>query len=71
MMSALDRAAVSYRIVLTKADKVHATEIERRKQQIQESLKTHAAAHPHVLITSSDKASGIQELRTALAAYAT
>ena len=67
MMKLLDRAAANYRIILTKADKVKPSEVETIRQQIEETVKTHPAANPSVLITSSDKATGIDELRMFLA----
>jgi GTP-binding protein len=70
MMERLDRAASIYRVVMTKADKVKPIEAAMVKKQLTELVKTHAAAHPEVLITSAEKNQGIDELRTILAGYA-
>jgi GTP-binding protein len=63
----LDRAAVSYQIVLTKADQVKATELAARIDEIAAALAKHPAAFPHVLATSSRTGGGIPELRAAMA----
>jgi GTP-binding protein len=63
----LDEAAVSYQVVLTKADTCHAKEIEARVAEITAELATHAAAHPEILVTSASKGHGIPELRGTLA----
>ncbi len=63
----LDEAAVSYQVVLTKADACHAKEIEARVAEITAELATHAAAHPEILVTSASKGDGIPELRGTLA----
>jgi GTP-binding protein len=68
VMDMLDQAAVSYQVVLTKADKVTPAELERLTQATTAALKSHAAAFPDVLATSAAKASGIGELRAAIAA---
>ena len=68
VMDMLDQAAVSYQVVLTKADKVTPAELERLTQVTTAALKSHAAAFPDVLATSAAKASGIGELRAAIAA---
>lgn len=70
MMHFLDRAAISYQIVLTKIDQVHATEIDKRIQQVSASLASHPAALESVIATSARKADGIQDLRNLLATYA-
>ena len=70
MVAMLDIAAVSYQLVLTKADKVKssaaalATELGR-------DFAGHGAAHPDMLVTSARAGTGIAELRMALAALAT
>jgi GTP-binding protein len=62
----LDRSAVSYQLVLTKADQVKPAELEQRIGEIKTSLAKHPAAFPHVLATSSQTAAGIAELRAAM-----
>jgi GTP-binding protein len=66
MMTILDKAAVSYRLVLTKADKVKASELETAKAAVAAEARTHVAAHPEILVTSSEKGGGIAELRAAV-----
>lgn len=66
MMDMLDKAAVNYQLVLTKADKVKAAELERVFGATAEEARKHPAAHPHIFTTSSEKGSGIAELRTAI-----
>jgi len=66
VMTLLDRAAVSYRLVLTKADKVKATELAAVQAATAAEARTHAAAHPDILATSSAKGGGIAELRAAV-----
>ncbi len=62
-MDALDTAAVSYQIVLTKADKIKPHELEAVIAKTQAAIKKRPAAHPVVLATSSEKGLGIPELR--------
>jgi GTP-binding protein len=66
LMDMLDKAAVSYRLVLTKADKVKATELAALRQQTIGEARKHPAAHPDVIATSSEKGMGIPELRAAV-----
>ena len=66
VMGMLDAAAVSYRIVLTKADKIKATELEDVYARTVEAARKRAAAHPDVIITSSEKGLGLPESRTAV-----
>src|SRR5262249_18308619 len=66
-MMLLDKAAVSYQVVLTKADKVKPAELARVVGETRESLKKRPAAHPEVVVTSAAAGSGIAELRAELA----
>ena len=66
VMKMLDDAAVSYHVVLTKADKVKPTELAKTVDAIQIEAAKHPAAHPLILPTSSETGSGIAELRTAI-----
>jgi len=66
ILEMLDRAAVSYRIVLTKADKVKATELAAVVERTQAEARKRAAAHPDILATSSEGGMGIPELRAAV-----
>jgi GTP-binding protein len=63
----LDKAAVSYQVVLTKADQVKAAELSARTDEIAAALARHPAAFPHVVATSSRSGDGIPELRAAMA----
>jgi GTP-binding protein len=63
----LDEAAVSYQIVLTKADAIKAKELEQRIADTLDALKKRPAAFPEVLATSSRDGAGIPELRAAVA----
>ncbi len=67
IMDMLDAAAVSYQVVLTKADKIGAHALDALKQATAKTLKTHAAAFPEVIATSAVKGTGIPELRAAIA----
>jgi GTP-binding protein len=62
VMKLLDKAAVSYQIVLTKADKVK----EAGAAAVTEEARQHPAAHPDILVTSSAKGWGIPDLRRAV-----
>lgn len=70
VMSMLDRAAVSYQIVLTKADKVKAAALAVTRDRVGAALPEHTAAHPEVLATSAWSADGIPELRAVIAGLA-
>ncbi len=69
-MDLLDRAAVSYRLVLTKSDKVPPAELAARIAALAGELAPHPACHPEVLATSVRTGAGIPELRAAVAALA-
>ena len=69
-MTAMDEAAVSYQVVLSKADKPKAAELEAIKAKVAEKLAKHPAAYPQVLTTSARLGSGIPELRAAVALLA-
>lgn len=66
VMEMLDAAAVSYHLVLTKADKVKPTELAKTLEHISIEARGHPAAHPAIFTTSSETGSGIPELRTAV-----
>lgn len=68
MMQLLDEAAVGYRVVLTKADKIKASELAEVLARTQADARKHVAAHPEVIVTSSEKGMGIAELRAAMLA---
>lgn len=66
VMKMLDEAAVSYRIVLTKADKVKASDLAAVTEATITEARKHPAAHPDIIATSSEKGMGIAELRAAV-----
>lgn len=66
MMKMLDEAAVGYRVVLTKADKIKASELEQVHAETLAEARKHPAAFPEVLVTSSEKGMGIEDLRAAV-----
>jgi GTP-binding protein len=66
MMKMLDEAAVGYRVVLTKADKIKASDLAEVFARTQADARKHVAAHPDVLVTSAEKGMGIPELRAAV-----
>lgn len=66
VLEMLDKAAVSYRIVMTKADKVKTAALEETKAKVMAEAKKHPAAHPELIVTSSEKKQGIDELRMAV-----
>ena len=66
MMKMLDEAAVGYRIVLTKADKIKASELAKTVEAVEAEAKKHVAAYPEIHVTSAEKGMGIPELRAAV-----
>jgi GTP-binding protein len=66
VMDMLDAAAVSYRLVLTKADKIKASALEAVHLATTEEARKRPAAHPEIIATSSEKGMGIPELRAAV-----
>ena len=70
LMSMLDKAAVSYRIILTKCDKVKDQELEKAMKKTKEAIKKHPAAYPEILTTSSIKKIGINDLQCVINSYA-
>lgn len=67
VLDLLDKAAVSYQIVLTKADKIKPPEVEKLKVETAAKIIKRAASFPVVLTTSSEKNNGIAELRAEIA----
>lgn len=68
MMDMLDGSAVTYQIVLTKADKEKAAHGDRVREETLAALKKRPAAHPLVHLTSAEKRTGLAELRAEIAA---
>lgn len=70
MMKLLDEAAVGYRLVLTKADKIKASDLAAVHTATEAEARKRTAAFPQVHVTSSEKGMGIAELRAAVLADA-
>ena len=70
MMAMLDEAAVGYRLVITKADKIKASELAAALLATQSEARKHSAAFPVIHVTSAEKGLGIAELRAAVLADA-
>lgn len=66
MMTMLDEAAVGYRIVLTKADKVKASDLAATLAKVEALARKHPAAFPQIHVTSAEKGMGLDELRAAV-----
>ncbi len=66
VMTLLDKAAMSYQVVLTKTDKIHSSGIPNLVVTTIEQIKRRPAAFPEVLATSSEKGEGIETLRAAV-----
>ncbi len=64
VMGMLDAAAVSYTIVLTKADKIKASALDAVTEATSDAARTKPAAHPRLYATSSEKGMGLAELRS-------
>lgn len=63
----LDRAAVSYQVVLTKVDKLKRGELDRVLAETADRIAKHPAAHPEIIATSSETGVGIDTLRAEIA----
>jgi GTP-binding protein len=66
MMTMLDEAAVGYRLVLTKADKIKASELAATLAKVEAAARKHSAAYPVIHVTSAEKGLGIPALRAAV-----
>ena len=67
ILTLLDRSAVTFQAVLTKADKVSKAEREATILQVRSALARHPAAYPEIIVTSSEKGDGIETLRAVIA----
>lgn len=67
VMNELDRAAVSYQVVLTKVDKPLAKDLEAVIAKTKATIAKRPAAHPDVILTSSEKGIGLEHLRSEIA----
>jgi GTP-binding protein len=70
VMDALDAAAVTYQLVLTKADKIKPSEVAEVQQATEAAIAKRPAAHPMVIATSAESGRGIEQLRAEIAALA-
>ncbi|MEL6915983.1 MAG: ribosome biogenesis GTP-binding protein YihA/YsxC [Pseudomonadota bacterium] len=70
IMALLDSAAVTFQVVLTKADKNKASQTETVLAQVREKLSKHPAAFPELVLTSSEKGEGLDTLRAIIATLA-
>jgi GTP-binding protein len=67
ILKLLDRSAVTFQAVMTKADKVSRAERDAAFAQVQQALAKHPAAYPEIVVTSSEKGDGIETLRAIIA----
>ncbi len=67
IMKLLDKAAVTYQIILTKTDKISAKELEQVIQRTQNVIGKHPAAYVGLIATSSEKAIGLDDVRAEIA----
>lgn len=67
ILTLLDKSAVTFQVVMTKADKVNTATREANTAQVQAALKKHPAAYPEIVLTSSEKGEGIESLRAIIA----
>lgn len=63
IMTLLDQSAVTFQVVMTKADKVKDADREKTLDQVRNALSKHPAAFPEIVLTSSEKGDGIPTLR--------
>ena len=66
VLKTLDKSAVSYQVVLTKADQVKPAELQATIAETTTALAKHPAAFPEILVTSSRSGDGMPELRAAM-----
>jgi GTP-binding protein len=66
VLDLLDKAAISYQVVLTKSDKIKPPALEKLKVETSTRIAKHPAAYPFILATSSEKSEGIDTLRAAI-----
>ena len=67
IMALLDKSAVAFQVVLTKADKVKTSDHDRILTQVRAALQKHPAAFPEIVLTSAEKGDGIETLRAIIA----
>ena len=69
-MKLLDASAVSWAVVMTKADKLKPAALEQVCDATRATITKHVAAYPEIFVTSSQEGVGIAELRAHLAGLA-
>jgi GTP-binding protein len=67
IMQLLDRCALTFQAVMTKADKVSKADRDATIEQVKGALAKHPAAYPELVVTSSEKGDGIETLRALIA----
>lgn len=67
ILDLLDKSAVTFQCVLTKADKVKDKDREAVLAQVRTALSKHTAAYPEIVLTSAEKGTGIPTLRSIIA----
>lgn len=67
ILSLLDKAAVTFQVVLTKTDKVKGKDLTAVLAQVRQALGKHPAAYPEIVLTSAEKGDGIASLRAIMA----
>ena len=70
VMALLDRAAVTYQVVLTKVDGLKPPGLARKQEEVRALVRRHPAAFPEIATTSAETGAGIPELRAVLAGLA-
>lgn len=70
ILTLLDVSAVSFQIVLTKADKARAKDRDNLLRQVRDALQAHPAAFPEIVLTSSETGEGVEVLRAIVAGSA-
>ena len=69
ILDMLDRAAVSYQIILTKTDKLGPAALAATAERVSAELASHTAAHPEIMLTSAEARLGIAAMRATLANF--
>lgn len=67
ILGLLDKSAVTFQVVMTKADKVNRATREANIAQVMQALQKHPAAYPEIIVTSSEKGEGVETLRAIIA----
>lgn len=70
LMEMLDDAAVTYQLVLTKTDKIKRAELDKVMRRTSRTINKRPAAHPELMVTSSEKNTGLEDLRAEIATLA-